>query len=84
VINQYKQGGEYGDEFPSRWLPSAIAILDEPFNADNRQVNSLGKMVRSKIVERHKDIIDFLYTPEAKNIVNPMNIAAIKKITGTA
>jgi long-chain acyl-CoA synthetase len=82
VINQYRQGGIYDNLFPSRWLPAAIAILAEPFNTDNKQLNSLGKMVRAKISERHKDEIDFLYTPEAKNIVNPRNIEAIKKIFG--
>ncbi|MHC1733188.1 MAG: long-chain fatty acid--CoA ligase [Bacteroidales bacterium] len=80
VIDQYERGGIYGDLFPSRWLPSAIAIIDEPFNADNKQLNSLGKMVRSKIVERHMNRINFLYTPEAKNIVNPENIEAIRKL----
>ena len=71
VINQYKQGGLYDDLFPYRWLPSAIAILDEPFTLDNALLNSTGKMVRAKIVEYHKDKIDYLYTPEAKSIVNP-------------
>lgn len=80
VIGQYKEGGLYGDLFPSRWLPSAIAILDEPFNIDNALLNSTGKMVRAKITERHKDKIEYLYTPEAKSIVNPRNIDAIKKI----
>jgi long-chain acyl-CoA synthetase len=82
VINQYKQGGVYDDLFPSRWLPSAIAILDEPFSGDNKLLNSLGKMVRAKIVERHKDKIDFLYTPEAKNIINQRNLAALKNVLG--
>ncbi|MCX6301342.1 MAG: AMP-binding protein [Bacteroidia bacterium] len=82
VINQYKQGGAYGDLFPSRWLPAAVAILDEPFSSDNKQINSTGKMVRGKIVEQYKNTIDYLYTPEAKNIVNQRNIDAIKKILG--
>jgi long-chain acyl-CoA synthetase len=82
TINQYKAGGIYSDLFPPRWLPAAVAILDEPFNADNRQLNSLGKMVRSKIVERYQSAIDYLYTPEAKNMVNPPNLAALKKILG--
>jgi long-chain acyl-CoA synthetase len=82
VINQYKQGGVYDDLFPSRWLPSAIAILDVPFSGDNKLLNSLGKMVRAKIVERHKDKIDFLYTPEAKNIINQRNLAALKNVLG--
>jgi long-chain acyl-CoA synthetase len=83
VINQYKQGGIYDEMFPSRWLPAAIAILDEPFSSDNKLINSLGKLVRAKVVERHKEKIDFLYTPEAKNIVNQRNLAAIKNVLGT-
>jgi len=82
VISQYSAGGIYDDLFPSRWLPSAVAILDEPFSLDNKLLNSLGKMVRAKIVERYNDKINYLYTPEAKNIVNPENIAAIKKVLG--
>ncbi len=80
VIKQYRQGGSFDDLFPSRWLPAAIAILDEPFNSDNKLLNSLGKMVRAKIVERYSNIIDYLYTPEAKNIVNPENLNGIKKV----
>jgi long-chain acyl-CoA synthetase len=80
VINQYEQGGIYGDLFPSRWLPAAVAIINEPFTIDNSLLNSTGKMVRAKIVEYHKDKIDYLYTPEAKSIVNPRNIEAIQKI----
>ena len=79
-INQYKQGGIYDDLFPSRWLPSSVAILDEPFNADNKLLNSLGKMVRAKIVERYNDRIDYLYTAEAKNIINPENLEKLKNI----
>jgi long-chain acyl-CoA synthetase len=80
VINQYKQGGVNDDMFPSRWLPSTLAILDEPFNMDNKLLNSTGKMVRTKIIAYHKDKISFLYTPEAKSIVNTLNIETIRKI----
>lgn len=66
--------------FPSRWLPAAIAILDEPFTVDNTLLNSTGKMVRAKVVDRHKDKIDYLYSAEAKNIVNPKNLEAVNKI----
>ena len=82
VIDQYMTGGQYDDLFPPRWLPAAVAVLDEPFNAENKLLNSLGKMVRAKIVERYHDRIDYLYTPEAKNIVNPDNLAAIRKVLG--
>ncbi len=80
VIRQFKQGGENADLYPSRWLPSAIAIIDEPFNMDNQLLNSTGKMVRGKIIEYYKDRIDYLYTPEARSIVNPENIDTLKKV----
>ena len=82
IANQYKQGGIYGNLFPSRWLPSAIAILDEPFTMDNKMTNSTGKIVRGKIVEHYRERIDYLYTPEGKNIINPRNIEAVKKLLG--
>jgi|WetSurSiteA1Bulk_404760.scaffolds.fasta_scaffold00115_15 long-chain acyl-CoA synthetase len=80
VIDQYKPGGKDDGLFPSRWLPAAVAILDEPFTADNKLLNSLGKMVRTKVVAYHQDKIAYLYTPEAKSFVNPVNIEAIKHI----
>jgi long-chain acyl-CoA synthetase len=80
VIDQYKPGAVYGDLFPSRWLPAAVAILEEPFTQDNSLINTTGKMVRAKIVDYYKDKIEYLYTPEGKSIVNPMNIEAIRKI----
>jgi long-chain acyl-CoA synthetase len=80
VIDQYRQKGIYAGLFPSRWLPSAISIIDEPFSMDNGLVNTTGKMVRSKIIDHYKQKIDYLYTPGAKNISNPENIAAIKKL----
>jgi long-chain acyl-CoA synthetase len=42
-------------------------------------LNSTMKMVRGKITEHYSKEIDFLYTPEAKNIINPVNIASLKK-----
>ena len=82
VISQYRTGGQYNDLFPPRWLPATIGVLDEPFNAENKLLNSLGKMVRARIVERYSDRINYLYTAEARNIVNPENLAAIRKVMG--
>jgi long-chain acyl-CoA synthetase len=36
------------------------------------------KMVRGKITERFKKEIDYLYSPEAKEIKNRMNIHALQ------
>jgi long-chain acyl-CoA synthetase len=64
--------------FPERWLPASIQILPEAFTEQNHMLNSTMKMVRGKITERYAKEIDFLYTPESKNIVNPSNIAALR------
>lgn len=79
-INRYKPGGADETLFPSRWLPSAVAVLNEPFSLDNGLVNATGKIVRSKVIEHYRDKIDYLYTPEARNIVNPANLEAMKAI----
>jgi len=80
-IDQYKKGGKYENLFPERWLPASILILPEAFTESNHMLNSTMKMVRGKITERYSNEINFLYTPEAKNIVNPLNIAALKRWT---
>jgi long-chain acyl-CoA synthetase len=65
--------------FPERWLPASIAILPDTFNAENKMLNAMLKMVRGKITEHYAKELEFLYTPKAKNIENEMNIEAIKK-----
>ncbi len=78
-VDQYKKGGKYENMFPERWLPACMLVLPEAFTEQNHMMNSTMKIVRGKITERFSKEIEFLYTPEAKNIVNPMNIASMKK-----
>jgi long-chain acyl-CoA synthetase len=78
-VDQYKKGGKFENMFPERWLPACMLVLPEAFTEQNHMMNSTMKIVRGKITERFSKEIDFLYTPEAKNIVNPMNISAMKK-----
>ncbi len=78
-INQFKKGGKYEGMFPERWIPSTIAVLPTTFNADNKMLNAMLKMVRGKITEHYEKELEFLYTPQAKNIENEINLEAIKK-----
>ncbi len=80
-INHFRKGGKFAGEFPERWLPSAIAVLDENFNEQNKMMNSTMKIVRNKIYENYKLRIDDLYKADAKNIANPENIAALKRLS---
>jgi long-chain acyl-CoA synthetase len=78
-VDAYKAGGKFAGSFPERWLPASIAILPEAFTEQNHLLNSTMKMVRGKITEYFGDELEFLYTPDAKNIVNQVNLDAIKK-----
>jgi len=78
-IDAYRVGGKYYNMFPERWLPATIAVLPEAFTEQNGLLNSTMKMVRDKITAYFAGELEFLYTPEAKNIVNKKNLEAIKK-----
>jgi long-chain acyl-CoA synthetase len=79
-IMEYRTGKKFGDMFPQRWMPPAFGILEEAFTEDNHMLNSTLKMVRGKITEKYKERIAYLYTPEAKDSVNKLNMQAMKKL----
>jgi len=79
-INGYRPGGDQEGLFPERWLPSAVAVLGEAFTEQNRMLNSTLKMVRGKITEFYRNRIDYLYTPEGKDILNHQNRMIIKRL----
>ena len=82
-VDAYRKGGKYEGEFPERWLPTTIAVLPEAFTEQNHLMNSTMKMVRGKITEYFSKELEFLYTAEARNIINPMNMEAVAKWNGT-
>jgi long-chain acyl-CoA synthetase len=79
-IDQFLAGGKMEEMFPHRWLPATFALLEEGFTEDNHLMNSTLKIVRPKITERYQERIDFLYTPQGKNIFNDQNINVLKKL----
>lgn len=78
-VDAYKAGGKFAESFPERWLPATIAVLPEAFTEQNHLLNSTMKMVRGKITEYFAKELEFLYTPEAKNIINQRNTEAFRK-----
>lgn len=77
-INEYRKHGKFEGMFPERWLPTAVAVLAEPFTEQNGMVNSTMKIVRGKVEEHYKDRIEKLYSADGKNIVNEENIGALR------
>jgi len=79
-VNEYRSNGKFGKMFPQRWLPVAIAILEEGFTEENGLMNSTMKIVRGKIMTRYNELIEFLYTPEAKDVTNERNLEEVEKM----
>ncbi|HVN59379.1 MAG TPA: AMP-binding protein [Bacteroidales bacterium] len=79
-VNEYRTGGRFGHMFPQRWLPVAIAALEQGWNEDNGLMNSMLKLVRGKIIDKYQELIDYLYTPEAKIITNERNLEEVEKM----
>lgn len=79
-INEYRIGRKYEKMFPQRWLPASIGILSEGFTEANHMMNSTMKMVRGKITEYYMKRIEYLYTPEAKDIKNVQNLESLRKL----
>jgi long-chain acyl-CoA synthetase len=79
-IAKFKEGGEFSELFPDRWLPSTFAILNEAFTEQNGMINSTLKVVRGKVENFYSDRILDLYTVEGKNVLNNINIESIEKL----
>ncbi len=79
-INNFRKGGRYEGEFPERWLPAAVAVLEDSFNEENKMMNSTMKIVRGKVTDFYRERIDYLYKKDGKNIVNEINLKALGKI----
>lgn len=75
-INAFKKGGSYEGQFPERWLPAALAILDEGFTEQNQLMNSTMKLVRGKIEKKYAERLEYLMTSEGKNPYNELNLNA--------
>ena len=78
-INRYRHGDNRGT-FPTRWLPSAFSLLEEGFTEENKLLNSTLKIVRLKIIETHRERIDFMYTSQGKDHYNSQNLQCISRL----
>ncbi len=77
-IAVFKKGGELETMFPERWLPATFAVLAEPFTEQNQMINSTMKMVRGKIEKAYAERLQYIYTPEGKQLYNQQNLDALQ------
>jgi long-chain acyl-CoA synthetase len=79
-IKRFREDEELSHLFPHRWLPNAFAIIHEPFSVENRLLTPTLKMVRRRIVEVYKSLLDELYTAGGKNYDNMYNRRVISRL----
>jgi long-chain acyl-CoA synthetase len=79
-VDAYRPGGRHAGKFPERWLPSAMAVVEEPFTEENGFVNSSMKMVRGRIEAHYQGRIVELHGPAGTTICNAANRAAIHRV----
>lgn len=79
-LHAFKQHPSYRDSFPEIWIPKTFTIVPEQFTEQNLMINSTMKMVRHKVSETYRGLIDFMYTPDGESPMNDYNRAALKKM----
>ena len=77
-IDSYRKGGAHAGMFPEKWLPAAVVVCEEPWSEANGLVNSTAKVVRGKVEKYFEKRIEYAYTPEGKQLVNPQNLKALE------
>lgn len=71
-----------GKHFPRQWVPSAIAVLPDPFTEANRMINSTMKMVRYRITDVYADELEYLYADEGHDVRNARNVERVATMFG--
>ena len=79
-IAEYLKGGKYEGMFPSRWIPSGLAFVEEYFTEKNGMVNSTMKIVKHKVYEAYEERLNQLYTPEGKKANSTSNIKVLENL----
>ncbi len=61
---------QYVGKFQKKWIPKVFRIAPEPFTEENKMINSTMKMVRYKVTEGYKYLIDEMYSGKNDNSHN--------------
>ncbi len=76
----FKEDARFHNRFPATWIPSTFQIVPEAFSERNQMINSTMKMVRHKIIEAHKDLIEYMYRSEGNVFSNERNREVLRSL----
>jgi long-chain acyl-CoA synthetase len=62
------------------WVPSVFQIVAAGFSEKDGTINSMLKLVRHRVVELHRDLIEYAYTREGSATENARNLEALRTL----
>ena len=62
----------------ANWMPAVFQIVPQGFSEKDGTVNSMLKLVRHRVAELHRGLIDYSYTTDGSKTVNPRNLEALR------
>ncbi|MFW6363454.1 MAG: AMP-dependent synthetase/ligase [Spirochaeta sp.] len=81
-LQTFRTSPDLRQRFPSNWVPPTFMLLEEPFSEQNGMINSTMKLVRYRVIEHYKPIIDYMYSDEGDRYSNPRNREVIENLFG--
>jgi len=76
---RFKELEAYRNQFPEIWIPKTFVIAEELFTEQNQMINSTMKMVRHKVLDKYKDLVESMYTDGGLEPANKHNRNALNK-----
>lgn len=70
----------YKDQFPKQWIPTVFGIVAEPFSEQNGMVNSTMKIMRFKVIQNYKELLDTMVAADGKTVVQKRNIEVLQQM----
>ena len=75
---RFKNEETYRNRFPEQWIPATFQIVEDQFTEENKLVNSSMKMVRFRIIETYRDLLDRMFAEDGPDYRNDRNVAAVE------
>jgi len=82
-LYRFRDDASVPHRFPPQWIPSVFLVLREHFSEENRMINSSMKLVRYKVLEAHRDAIEYMYGAEGGDIQNERNRRTLEALLGS-
>lgn len=79
-LQSFRTNADLKRRFPSNWVPPTFMLLEEPFSEQNGMINSTMKLVRYRVIENYKPVLEYMYSQEGDRYSNPHNRRVVERL----